>query len=399
MASSTEVIERPHVVEELGRLRRLVEELSGIERRATTDGERQSAEWVGDQLRAARVSEVQLTEYRGHSTWAAATTSYMALALLASIPDSWTTRGLVAATLVSFEADSHGRSLWLRSLVPGKRRGHSVQGRIPARGKADRTVVVVAHHDAAHTGLVWHRAMLDAGRRQARRTGMTPSYSIVPMAAMLLLVIGVGPLTLMGRVALGVSMGLSVQAALSKTVPGANDNASGVAGLIELGRVLAREPVAGTEIILLSPGGEEAGGVGMAGWLARHSEALDPQTTLFVGLDSIGSGEPVIAVRESVAGRYRREDVELVERAVRREGLPAPRRVGLGAVSDPMVARYRGFHSVSLLAWRDGMIANLHRLSDVASDVDYSSIRSVIALTRAVIKEWGGRGAATGGAT
>lgn len=377
-------------------LERLVEGLSSIERRAGSAGERESAEWVAQRLREAGVGEVELAEYRGHSTWAVATTAHMVLALLASLPGGWITRGLVPAILLSFEADSHGRRMWLRSLLPGKRRGYTVQSRIPARGRPERTVVIVAHHDAAHTGLVWHPAMLDAGRRQARRTGMTPSYSIVPMAAMVLLIPGVGPLTLIGRVALGVSIAFSLEAAFSKTVPGANDNASGVAGLIELGRELAIDPVEATDVVLLSPGGEEAGAVGMAGWLAQNAEALEPTTTLFIGLDSIGSGEPVISVRESVAGRYRREDVELVERAAEREGLPAPRRVGLGAVSDPMVARYRGFHSVSLLAWRDGMIANLHRLSDVASDVDYSSIGKVMALARAVIKEWSARGPAGG---
>lgn len=398
MASLTEVSDREQPLAEVEQLHRLVEGLSSIERRATTPGERQSAEWVADQLRAAGASRVNLTEYRAHSTWAAATTSYMALALLASIPGGWISRGLTAATLLSFEADSHGRSFWLRSLLPGKRRGHSVEGRVPSRGHADRTVVLVAHHDAAHTGWVWHPRMLEAGRRRALKTGMTPSYSIIPMAAMVLLVVGAGPLTMIGRIALGAGIMLSLQAAFSRTVPGANDNASGVAGLVELGRQLAAEPIQGTQVILLSPGGEEPGAVGMAGWLARHADGLDPQTTLFVGLDSIGSGKPVISVRESVAGRYRREDVDLVERAAHREGLPVPPRVGLGAVSDPMVARYRGFRALSLLAWRDGMIANLHRLSDVAPDVDYSSIRKVIALTHAVIREWSGSSAHPRGA-
>jgi acetylornithine deacetylase/succinyl-diaminopimelate desuccinylase-like protein len=397
MTSSSEAVTPPGARAEPRRLRRLVEELSSIERRATGDGERRSAEWVAEQLQAAGASDVRVTEYRAHSTWATATIAHLVLALLASARGGWVGRAGVAAALASLEADAHGRSLWLRSRLPGRRRGHNVHGRVPARGKADRTVVVVAHHDAAHTGLVWHPIVLEAGRRRARRTGMTPSYSIVPLAAMGLLLVGARPLTAIGRGALGASLALSLQAAFSETVPGANDNASGVAGLIELGRRLAAEPAEGTELVLLSPGGEEVGAVGMAGWLDRHGGDLDPRTTLFVGLDSIGSGEPVVSVRESVAGRYRPEDLELIEKAAARAGLPAPRRVGLGAVTDPMVARQRGFRAVSLLAWRDGAIANLHRPGDVPSDVDYSSIEKAIALTQAIVAEWGDRDVDAGG--
>ena len=126
----------------------------------------------------------------------------------------------------------------------------------------------------------------------------------------------------------------------------------------------------------------------MAGWLTQERANLDPVKTLFVGLDSIGSGEPVVSARESVTGRYREPDMEIVERAADRTGIARPRRVGLGAVSDPMVARQKGFRSISLLSWRDGMIANLHRASDVPENVDWASAERVTDLAYAVIEEW-----------
>jgi hypothetical protein len=54
------------------RLREAVEALSRIERRATTEGERHSAEWVAEALRKAGAPEIRLTSYSGHSTWAIA---------------------------------------------------------------------------------------------------------------------------------------------------------------------------------------------------------------------------------------------------------------------------------------------------------------------------------------
>jgi hypothetical protein len=274
-------------------------------------------------------------------------------------------------------------------LLPGKRNGATVDGRLAPRGPTRRTVVVVAHHDAAHNGLVWHPRAVAPGRRLAARTGLTPSYSGAPVVAMLAVAFGSSPVRAGGLAGLGLSIALAIQAAKSKTVPGANDNASGVAGLVELGERLAGQPIDGLEVILLAPGGEEAGGIGIDGWLKREGDNLNPETTLFVGLDSIGSGEPVVSVRESITGRYRKRDIEFVERAADEAGLRRPRRVGLGAVSDPLVARYRGFRAVSLLAWRDGMIANLHRPSDVPAGVDWESAERVTELAYATIAAWG----------
>jgi Peptidase family M28 len=370
-------------------MREAVEALSAIERRATTEGERCSAKWVAEELRAAGASQVRLSGYRAHSTWAVSLAAHSVLVLAASVAGGLISRAVAAMAAVSLEADATGRSFKVRNLLPGRRQGTNVEARIPAAGLARRTVVVVAHHDAAHNGFVWHPTAVGAGRRLAAATGTTPAYMGLPAMAMLAVAAGPGLPRQVGRAVLGMSIGLSVQAAFSKTVPGANDNATGVAGLLELGRRLAADPIDGLEAILLSPGGEEAGGVGMAGWLEHEKANLDPASTLFIGLDSIGSGEPVVSVRECMTGRYRREDIQLVERAADRAGLARPRRVGLGAISDPLVARHRGFRAISLLSWRDGMIANLHRTTDVAANVDWSSAERVTDLAYAVIEEWG----------
>ena len=41
-------------------------------------------------------------------------------------------------------------------------------GRLPAQGRRARTVVLVAHHDAAQTGLMWHPRLTGGGRRPRR---------------------------------------------------------------------------------------------------------------------------------------------------------------------------------------------------------------------------------------
>ena len=111
-----------------GRLRKAVEGLADIERRATTRGERASAEWVARHLLEAGAVDVRLVPYKAHSTWAVALLAHSIVVLAASVAGGLVARAVAALGAVSLEADATGRSFWLRSLLPGKGRGTSVQG-------------------------------------------------------------------------------------------------------------------------------------------------------------------------------------------------------------------------------------------------------------------------------
>jgi hypothetical protein len=58
------------------------------------------------------------------------------------------------------------------------------------------------------------------------------------------------------------------------TVPGANDNLTGVATLIGLARRLQERPVAGARVLLLSTGSEESFMEGMQAFARRHFHRL-----------------------------------------------------------------------------------------------------------------------------
>src|SRR6185503_19610239 len=102
-------------------------------------------------------------------------------------------------------------------------------------------------------------------------------------------------------------------------------------------RRYAREPLDDTEVIVLCPSGEEVGLAGMYAFL-KGSDLFG--NGLVLGLDTLGAGEPVVARGESFTGRYREEDLALVD-----EDVP---RVVLGAGTDPMAARYAGLAAVSI---------------------------------------------------
>ena len=367
------------------RLREDVEALSAIERRAATPGDRVSAEWVAGRMRELGLSDVRIEPFRCHQTWAIPYGAHHLLGLFAARLPALLRVPLALATAASYESDYVGRDQTLRSLVPGAGEGHNVVARIPARGSARgsdpfRKLVLVAHHDAAHTGWVWDPRFLEGGRNYARRTGTTPSFIGLPLLALLFVAIGARRI---GNALLAFGLGMGFQAARSETVPGASDNATGVAGVLELARRYADDPLDDTEVVVLVPSGEEVGLAGMYQWL-HNSEGVRPLASasevLVLGLDTIGAGDPVVARGESFTGRYREDDLALVE-----PGVP---RVVLGAGTDPMAAHHAGLRAVSILSWTDGGFTNYHRPTDTPDRVSWKSVERCVDLADRTVRRW-----------
>ena len=349
-----------------------VHALTAIERRAATPGDRISAEWVAARMREIGIEDVRIEPFRCHSTWAIPYGAHALLGLLAARLPAALRIPLALATAASFEADYTGRDQTLRSLLPGAGEGHNVTGRI---GTGSRKLLLVAHHDAAHTGWVWDPRFLEGGRNYARKTGTTPSFLALPLLALVLVALGFRRI---GSAVLGLNLALGVQSALSETVPGASDNATGVAGVLELARRYVEEPLEDTEVIVLCPSGEEVGLAGMYEWLRVQERATSP--FLALGLDTLGAGEPVVARGESFSGRYRDEDLALVD--------PDVPRVVLGGGTDPMAARYAGLPAVSILSWTDGGFTNYHLPTDTPDRVNWESVERCLALADGIARRW-----------
>jgi hypothetical protein len=341
-----------------------IEALAAIERGSASPGEQRSAEWVAERLRQEGATDVRVEPFEYQGTFAHAQGIHFAAGALAALGRR---RLLAAATLASFELEYSGRRQWLRRVLP-RGTGFNVVGRLPAIGAKERTLVLVAHHDAARTGLMWDPRLARLGDQAAAKSGKRASLALLPEAAFAAAALGLRKLP---AAVLGLALALSLDQARSPVVPGANDNASGVAGVLELvSRLAARRP-SGLEVIALFPGCEESGMGGMEAWL--DAEALDPERTLVLGLDTIGSGEPVVLEAEGGLWpvRYREEDVARAERA----GL---RRWRLGAWTDPVLAAIRGLPALSILSVRDGGFPNYHLPSDTPANVDIGCVEACV---------------------
>jgi Zn-dependent M28 family amino/carboxypeptidase len=255
---------------------------------------------------------------------------------------------------------------------------------VPAGGERRRTLVLVAHHDAAQTGLMWRHPWL---------AGVQPSPDVVPSFA-------AGPelgfvLVALGRRRAGAALLVlalygALDVARSPTVPGASDNATGVAAVLALVERFAREPLDGTEVVAVIPGCEESGMGGMAAWMRSEGGGLDPSSTLVLGLDTLGAGEPVVLAAEGPPRRvrYRAEDLAWADRGADRAGVPHPRRFTIGGWTDPVLALMAGLPAISLLSVSGSGFTNYHLPTDTPERVDWDSVEKCVRLAVGVAEEW-----------
>lgn len=361
-------------------LRADVETLAAIERRSASAGERASAQWCACRLREVGAEAVSVEPFRYQHSFGHLHGALFAAATLGRLP--------AAAALAAFELDYSGRAQPLRRLLPAGE-GANVCGRVPARGEHLRTLVLVAHHDAAHTGLMWHPRLAGAG---ASARGRLP-FSLLPELAMAAL--AVAPARLRGprlaaRAVLALAATLALEVTRGATVPGASDNATGVAAVLALCERFAADPLPGTEVVALFPGCEESGMGGAAAWIAQRRDGIDPASTLVLGLDTLGAGEPIVVDAEGPLWRvrYRARDLALADRGAARAGLAPPRRFRIGGWTDPVLARLAGVPAISVLSLRGNGFSDYHLPTDVPDRVDWGSVDRCVALAEGTARAW-----------
>jgi hypothetical protein len=329
--------------------------LAGVERLAFprfpgTEGERRAADLVASGLEAAGL-RVAREGFRASSTavrrlrllvHGAAAAGAAALALTGDSPGVALPLGAGLLVLVATS------SRWRRQLesafsVGPQIASRNVIGRRPgAEGGAQ--IVLMAHVDS----------------KSAALPTFVPVVVILVTMALVLLATLLAGARLAGMAVPSLPPGVLLAAAAALLLiplipvgnrsPGAMDNASGLAVLLELARRLPADPrLEGAELIFLATGAEEIGLCGAMRWIQAHEGELDPGRAAVVNLDSVGVGEGLLAV--DVRGRLGgRRMAEIVEEAAGRTGRPVRRLPFLPGVGvDTMPFGVRGFATVSVL--------------------------------------------------
>jgi len=374
-------------------LRERVTTLAAIERGSASPGEREAAELIATELRELGL-RTRLEEERAHGTYwwpiGLATGAAAAAAL-------WGRRagaavGLLAAAAVADDVTC--TSMWFRRLLLPRRTTVNVVGELGPED-AERTIVFIGHHDAAHAGLVFHPAIPRFAARVAPRAveeaKSSPPTMWGAVAGPVLAAVGALAGLRLVRLA-GAVLSAGYAAAMADigfrgVVPGANDNLTGVAVLLSLAHAMAEDPPDGARIVLLSNGSEESFQEGMQGFARRHFASLPRETTTFVCIDTVGSPELLVVPAEGMLRMhpYPEEMVSLVKDCARELGVELHRGFQFRNATDGLIPLKAGYPTATLGSVNElNVPANYHWPTDTAENVDYARVADAARLCEAM---------------
>src|SRR3954452_14409636 len=219
-------------------LRERLEELERIGRPSASEGERRAAEWLVAQL-AEVGGEARIEAERAHGTywWPQGIGAGLgAIGAVLSLRGRRLLGGVLAALGAAGIADDFPpRQRRLRRLLP-RRTTYNVHCEL-GDPDAERTIVFIAHHDAAHSGLVFHpqpaRVAARLGLLDKPDTSPPLMWPVLggPLLAALGAITGKRRATNIGLLFSAGSVAAMTDIGARQNGPGANDNGSSVIAL------------------------------------------------------------------------------------------------------------------------------------------------------------------------
>jgi hypothetical protein len=380
-------------------LRERLEELERIERPSASDGERRAAEWIVAQL-AELGAEARIEAEDAHGTYWWPQGIGAALGALGAAATLRGRRGLGAllgsAGAAAIADDFPPGQRRLRRLLP-RRTTYNVVCELGDRD-AERTVVLSAHHDAAHSGLVFHPALPELADRLGMldRTDTSPPLMAPVIGGPVLAALG----ALSGRrllAKLGLVLGLGSVAAMAdigarKSVPAANDNGTAVVALLDLARRFLADPPQGIRVILLSTGSEESFSEGMKAFGERHFGELPRESTFFLCLETLGAthllalqGEGFLKMRD-----YPPRALAFIERLAGEQGIWLYPNLRTYNGTDALEPRVAGYETVALCSCTDQkQPGRYHWPNDTVENVNFSTLQRAITFSDAAVRQLG----------
>ncbi len=391
-------------------LREVVEALCEFERGPGSAGEEDAARWLAHRL--ARVGcEAHVEEASFHEGYAdlvgllAATGALGGMIVRnARYRGSRRFGGTLAALATALIADDISNGLRLARRARPARHTQNVVALCGDRS-AERTLVVLAHHDAAPTGLIFddrlQRVLCDLAPGLFERidTSLPIWWPVLggPGAVALAAVLGPGAgrwqralLTAGTLVSTGAAVALA-DIARSPIVPGANDNASAVAVQVALAERLATVPLEGLRVLLVSCGAEEVIQGGIYSFAETHFPQLDRDQTWFLTLDTVGSPKLVMLEGEGpvvMEDYFDRGFRDLVARVADRVGAPIRRGMRARNSTDAVIPSRAGYPTATLASIdRYKALSNYHTINDTPENLDYRTVAQALLVTEAVARE------------
>ena len=389
----------------------MIETLAPLERRAGSPGEEQAARWLSERLARAGC-ETCIDEERfldGYARVIGSLAAAGALAGAAALGTRWRrAAGLAGAAVAAAIADdiSNGPRVFRRAASRSLPTWNVVA--VAGDREAERTLVVLAHHDAAPTGAIFDdRAQAAAGEMfpgiiERRDTSLPLWWPMLASPALVAIGASTGRRGLTVAGVAGSLLGTAVFADIARrpVCPGANDNLTAVAVLVALAERLRDEPLEGLRVLLVSCGAEEVLQGGIHAFAARHFPTLDRECTWVLNLDTVGSPRLIMLEGEGpvvMEDYHDRTFRDLVARAADAAGAPLRRGMRARTSTDAVIPSRAGYPTATLCSMdRYKALSNYHQMSDTPENVDYRTVLQALVVTEAVARElaanpWVGR--------
>ena len=378
---------------DIARLRATVEHLASFDRPSASEGERRAAEWIRAELDALG-APARVEEERAVGSMPLPLGLLSAAGVLAALGGRRTAAVGLLATAGIVDDVSGGPHVLRRVL-----RHRSTWNVTATTGDpdAEETLVFVAHHDAANGGLIFRpeltRLVADTFPRWYARQQTSPQMMRLVAAGPALAALGaLSGLRTLRRLGLTLAAGSTLaflDIGTRTVVPGANDNLTAVAVLLELARALRDEPVRGVRVLLVSTGSEESFMEGMRGWVRRHGPALDPAKTRVIVLETLGSPELILLEGEGMIwmNDYDPQLRDFIAESAQRAGVPVRRGLRLGFATDALSALRAGLPAATLASCDEyKMPANYHSQRDVPRNVAFETVAAATRVAESAIR-------------
>ena len=387
-----------------GRIDLIRELCSFRERGPGTDSERRAADMLAGRLRGiGRRAEVE--PFFTHPEYAIVHLIHAAMGVAGSIlatvqPAAGFALVLLAA--VSTYLDLNTRLYLVRSLL-FRRVSQNVVS--PGDRPGAPRLILMAHYDAARTGYIFSKGS-NRIRRLPERTrlglgpfriffwlGLAPLLPILGARMAGLDATWLNALQAIPTIILIVAGFLLIDIALSDIVPGAYDNASGVAAVLSAAQELTASPPENLDVWVVLAGSEESFCEGSRAFVRSRRKELDRATTVFVNIDSVSSGEVAYEISQGpvISLPHDPQLIELCE-ALSAAGQSA-RPIRHPVLDDAMPARARRLRAITLRTTdSDGNLAPwYHTHEDVPEQVDAEALTRatdfVVSLARLLDRE------------
>ncbi len=389
----------------------VIRELCAFEQRGPgTDAERRAANALAMRLRGMR-RRADLEPFFSHPQYAVVHLVHAALGIagsLIAIVQPAVGFALVLFAAASTYLDLNTRLYLVRSLLFRRVSQNVVSP--GARPEAPARLVLMAHYDAARTGYIFSR-----GSKRIRRLPQRTRVALGPFRiffwlglAPLLPILGarmagldatwLNAVQAVPTIVLIVAAFLLIDIALSEIVPGAYDNASGVAAVLAAAEELTVDPPENLDVWIVLTGSEESFCEGSRAFVRSRRKQLDRAGTYFLNVDSVSAGQVAYEVSEGavISIPLDRHLVELAE-ALAGAGAAGGDAIAIRhpVLDDALPARIRKFRSITVRTTdaKGNLAPWYHTHEDTPERIDPASLTRatefVIALSRLIDREAG----------